>query len=347
MYESRVTVDLPSQVVTDQVTKDRLAADPTVEFDYSRTYEVTQMGGFQIMRNLVAALKAAGLQDVTTCMIDRRTIYVDVDDTAAEDLELLVRRAQQQAIFRNGFNELQLSLKHVDGDMDYVIRVQASTVVRKGVPEVGIQIGGRERSMYAVAGETAADYAARIQAFVADADKVAAGLAAVTAMANRIANALRPKFFRAPIQVVASTVRIERPEGEQLARIDYVPFGEGVEAPTYRPAPLIAWRGAWADPFVYTWYDAYYGFRHLVMMRAVLLDGALRLPWVHVVEPGGSTLFKGDQVDQVDFRLWIDKYGLAFQQDGTARVDSTIPLVEPRIKGDPFSERSVWAGELY
>jgi hypothetical protein len=196
-------------------------------------------------------------------------------------------------------------------------------------------------------GESAADYRARIEAFVADGTRAEADRVALDQLTRRIAAGLDRTLIGARATAAAATVQIVAPGQQQLARFRNLPFGDQVESPHYRAVPTYQRAGAYADPFYYYYYDPYYDLMNWVMLDAMLHTHAWHSPSVYVVDPGGNYLGTGDTIDAATAN-WAGRDTVGFDAQGGVTVDDSIPAISTdsgsSFTSDSSSSDGGWGG---
>ena len=260
------------------------------------------------------------MTDVISFIVDRKVVYLDTNEVT-DDLPLLMVAAEQKGTLAKPFKEMHLVLSHREGGLHVLIDVRIHSRVMLGEEEMRADLSARVEELRIHPGESAADYRARIEAFVADGTRAEADRVALDQLTRRIAVCLDRTLVGARATAQPATLQIIAPGQQQLARFRNLPFGDDVESPHYRAVPTYQRAGAYADPFYYYYYDPYYDLMNWVMLDAMLHTQAWHSPSVYVVDPGGNFLGTGATIDAATAN-WAGRDAVGFDDGGVTVADS-------------------------
>jgi hypothetical protein len=167
----------------------------------------------------------------------------------------------------------------------------------EGDPHLTVEVSGRPEELRIRRGESAQEYALRVRELTRNDGGAEAYRRALQQIAEDVAHHLVRELPGARVEVVDAQVQIVRPGQRELARFRGLRFGRDVVEPSYRPVPTQARAGAYADPFVYFYYDPYWDFTSYLLIDSMLHLHHWHTPDVVVVDPSGAPLFDGAHVD--------------------------------------------------
>jgi len=337
MLKSAITVDLPSAVADRKKTASEWVRSLFgAKLDLRGDEEQLTISAVSLVAGLVEGFSAAGVTDLISFVVDKKVVYLDTNEVP-DDLRLLLEAAEQKGILMKPFKEMHLVMSHREAGLHVLIDVRIRNRVMLGEEEMRVELSGRVEELRIRAGESAADYRARIDAFVADGTRVETDRVALDQLTRRIAARLERTLVGARATAEPATLQIVAPGKQQLARFRNLPFGSEVEGPHYRAVPTYQRAGVYADPFYYYYYDPYYDLMNWMVLDSMLHTHAWHSPMVHVVDPGGAMLGTGDNIDLATAD-WAGRDTVGFDDRGNLSVADSIPSVDT-------SSGSGWSGE--
>jgi hypothetical protein len=253
--------------------------------------------------------------------VDGEVIYTDISEVE-NDLPTLDAAVQQKGTLDRAFDELHLVLSHRDDDLHTIIDVRITREVMVGECEMHITLSSRLASLRIRAGDSARAFAERVQAFAADEAGLERALHAANALTRQLGEALERAIVGASARIEPAMIQLIRPTIEQIGRFRNLGFGAQVQVPRYRPLPMQAREGAYADFFGYYYFDPYHALVSYWLISAMIEDACWRSPHVHVVDHTGDELFTGDAVRRVQ---WAGAGTVGTDHDGGLWVDERIP----------------------
>ncbi len=307
-------------------------------------HELT-MSALSLVVGLVEGFSAAGVTDVISFIVDKKVVYMDTTDVP-DDLSLLLEAAEVKGILTRHFSEMHLVLSHKEAGLHVILDVQILNRVVTGQEQMRVSLSARIEELRVTVGETAADYRARIAAFMTNRSRTDADRVALDALTRRVAEKLTSTLVGARATPEPATLQIIAPGSAQLSRFRRLQFGKRVEPPRYRMVPTYQRAGAYADPFYYYYYDPYYDFMNWAMLDTMMHRKCWRSPDVLVVDPVGDPLGTGDHLDLATSG-WAGGNAISFDTHGDMKVAEHIPLFSegPSLSVDPSSADRAYAGD--
>jgi hypothetical protein len=316
MLKSSIRVDLPGvETQRDHTPLEWLRALFGAQIDLRSGKEELTVGAFSLIEGLVAGFGQAGVHDVLSFLVDRRVVYIDRNEVT-HDLQLIARAAQAAGVMDRKFKEMHLVLTHRDELLHTLIDCKVVREVLLGEAELQLQLSSRVPALQIQRGESAANYAERVQEFAARPSAFEPARFLLEQLTERIAAALQRTLVGAVVKHEPASVQLIRPEREQIGRFAKLPFGDQVLAPEYRPVPTLHRSGPYADPFYYYYYDPYYDFFNYMLITSMLQHSLWQSHHVQVVSPSGTPLFSGEQAAQHAQDSWIGRDAVSFDDAG-------------------------------
>lgn len=326
MFKSRIVIDLPSEE-----TQRRRGPIEWVrslfgaELDLRSGKEELTISAYSLLSGIFEAFAAEGVNDAVSLLVDKKAVYMDANELV-DDLQFMSEAAQTSGVLDKKFREMHLVMTHRDSGLHTLVDVRIENQVILGAEEMEVVLSGRLEALRLIEGETAPNYAARIQGLVRDDAHIAGGRAALDTLTERLAAALRRTLVGARVRTEPAVVELIRPAEGQIAKFRNLGFGINSEDTRYRPVPTRHKRGAYADPFYYYYFDPYYDFMTFVILADMLHHHSLHTPDVRVVEPTGEVLYTGDQAGQTG-AMWAHTDAVSYADDGSLDVADSIPVV--------------------
>jgi hypothetical protein len=348
MLKSAITVELPHVVADRHKTAGEwIRGLFGAKLDLSGDHEELTISALSLVAGLVEGFAAAGVKDVISFIVDKKVVYMDTNEVD-DDLSLLLAAGEQKGILGKRFSEMHLVLSHREAGLHVLVDVRIHNRVLLGEEQMGVVLSARVEELRVQPGESAADYRARIDAFMADTARTNTDRLALDGLTRRIADKLGRALVGARTTAHPAIVQIIRPDAPQLARFRRLPFGGEVEAPRYRAVPTYQRAGAYADPFYYYYYDPYYDFMNWAMLDSMMHNAYWQSPAVLVVNPAGDALGTGDHLATVTDR-WAGRDAVTFDGGGTVAVSDSIPDYDASTSpgwsaGDASAGGGDWGG---
>ncbi|MEQ1571479.1 MAG: hypothetical protein ABMA64_37980, partial [Myxococcota bacterium] len=288
----------------------------------SGTVEST-VTAWSLFSGLYRTFSRAGITDAISFLVDRKPIYVDTREVT-HDLQLVEEAATEARVLERPFREMHLVLTAHTAGLHLLFDVRVSARVLEGDPNVTVDVIGRPEELRVRRGETAQEYALRVQELTRNAGGIDAYRAVLTELTSDLALALQRDLPGAVATVVDAKVQVVRPGAREVAKFRNLTFGRDVVDPTYRPVPTHARAGAYADPYVYYWYDPYWNFTNFLLLDSMLHHSHLHTPDVIVVDPSGNALYDGAHWQTATGDGWTAA-DVGFSADGGVAVDPSVP----------------------
>jgi hypothetical protein len=143
MYQSRITVDLPS-AETDRRRSplEWLRALLGAELDLRSGREALTVGAAWLVEGLVEGFAAVGVDDVVSFLVDGESIYLDAHHVPG-DLPLIVRAAESAGVLDREFRAMHLVLAHRSQTSHTTIDCTVRNGVLLGEAEMAIALSSR------------------------------------------------------------------------------------------------------------------------------------------------------------------------------------------------------------
>lgn len=143
MYQSRITVDLPS-AETDRRRSpiEWLRSLLGAELDLRSGREELTVGAAWLVEGLAEGFAAIGVHDVVSFLVDGESIYLDTRHVPG-DLPLIVRAAEAAGVLDRAFREMHLVLAHRSQTLHTTIDCAVRNGVLLGESEMTIVLSGQ------------------------------------------------------------------------------------------------------------------------------------------------------------------------------------------------------------
>jgi hypothetical protein len=337
MLKTRIEVDLPGvEVLRSMGPIEWIRSLFGERIDLRSGQVQTTISAFSLLEGLHKAFSRVGVTDAVSFLVDKRVIYVDTQEVT-HDLTLVWQAALERKVLDRAFHEMHLVLTRHQAGIHLLFDIRLTARVVQGDPHLTVDIAGRPEELRIRRGESAQEYALRIQHLTSNDGGAEAYRDALDAIGQDVATALRHEIPGAVAEVVPSKVQLVRPGNKQLSNFRHLQFGQDVTEPSYRPVPSKARHGAYADPFVYYWHDPYWDFTNFLLISSMLNHHHWHTPEVIVVDSGGQQLFDGAHVDPSTIEPVLDQVELG--ADGV-QVDQSIP--DAGWGGDDLAQSDAW-----
>lgn len=305
VFQTTLTADLPSTEVPGAAPGDDA---------FAQTHDELSFGTVQLLDLLRRGLAEAGIRDVAWIQVDGAVVYEDRAQVDEQEIDDLLHKAAAAGFLTQSFTTITMALEDHDDHQRHAVLVTASTQVPAGEPEVRIQLGSRPHELVPQDGESGPAFLDRLRSIAKSETPLVAHMARVQSRRDQIAQALRDVFHPAPVEAGDVNLVLVRPGRDELLSLNALPFGASRLPVRFELAPGGRWP-YYDDPFLQLYDDPYLVSRHLALLDALMLDGALRHPWVHVTQPDGKTLFDGTKASW--FESWPWRTNFAVEADGT------------------------------
>jgi hypothetical protein len=327
MIKARIAVDLPSAEYDRRLGPiEWVRTLFGAEIDLRSGREELTIGAFSLLEGTWRAFQRVGVHDAISFLVDKRVIYLDTNEVT-HDLDLVWQSAGDRGVLDAKFKEMHLVCTHHEGGLHVLFDVRVTADVVLGDAEMVVDVSARPEELRIQAGETAEAFSARVKQFSADEGKIEQHRLYLDDMVRELGAALEREIVGARVLVDRAEVKVVRPGARQIAKFGKLGFGGSVAQAQYRPTPSAARTGAYADPFVYYWYDPYWDLTSWILIDAMLHDHHWsHASHVHVVDGGGSELFTGASAS--DYASSADGWGsdaVSFTDDGVSVDTSALP----------------------
>jgi hypothetical protein len=292
---------------------------------------------FSLVEGLVAGFAKAGVDDVLSFLVDKKVVYVDTNDVQ-HDLSLVAKAAEAAGVLDRKFREMHLVLAHRDELLHSIIDCKITSRVVLGQAEAQLTLSGRLNQLQVRSGESAEQYAQRIQGFASNDASFEPARLRLEQLARRIADCLGSALIGAKVESDAALVQLIRPDARQIGQFNKLGFGDEVQRPEYRPVPTLQRGGAYADPFYYYYHDPYYDYMNYVLVSSMLHQSLWHSHHVHVVDPSGAHLYSGDQAAAHTNDSWVGNDAVSYDSNGQ------LALNDAALWQDDAQDRWLGAG---
>lgn len=312
MFRTLLTADLPSV--------ERPGAAPGDD-DFARSHDRVSFGSAHLLELLRRTFGSADVLDIAFVRIDDDLVYADTQRTSQDEVDDLLERAAEAGFLARPFFRIIMSLDHTEDGIRHAIEVNLSTAVPAGEPELQVVISSRPLSCLPEPNEEADVYAARVRASAAQEATWAADRAHVGSLRDRLHAALKDALQGSTVTAGEVELRVVRPDMDDLRALNRLALGPGYPGVVYSLAPDGRAPG-WPDPALSQYDDPTIVLRHLMMLEAIMQDGHLRLPWVHVADPGGKLLFDGTKARWFEQWPWRKKFDVVAAHGRVAVIEA-------------------------
>jgi len=321
MLRARITVDLPATEVSDARRRlGRRNFDVTVEEAGAPTSS--------IVKGLFGGFAATGVSDVLSFLVDQEVIFVDFLQVDG-DLEAAFSAWLDRGTPERPFEEMRL----VASQRGAGLHVVFDAVVRRqgplGEPEMSIEVSARPDELEIRAGERADEYAARVARFSAAGFRLDAQRHALDGLVTCLAGEIARRLVCESVVAQQARIEIVRPTSQDLAALERLPFGDGVEEVTCRPLPPAARRPD-EDPFGVHYGDPYWMLTNYLLLTHVVRDGHLCSPDVWIVDGEGYQIATGDDSGAIADDGWNSSalaIGFGVRRDSGDSMDGDLDEV--------------------
>jgi hypothetical protein len=322
MYKSKITVDLPSvETHRSMGPIEWLRSLFGTKIDLRSGIEEVTVTAMSLAEGLVDAFKKAGVDDVISFLVDKRVVYMDLNEVE-HDLPLLLAAAEGANLLSMPFKEMHVVLSDKSPTLHTLIDCAITNRAVLGEAELTMVLSARLVELQVRKSESAQAYAERVKIFATRTESFDPARHELDALSERLANALSSCLVGAKVRREAALVEMIRPEARQIAKFRELKFGDSVRTPSYRAVPTPRRSGAYVDPFFYYYYDPYYDFTSYLLVESLVHHAAWHSPHVTVVDPAGSPLYTGDNVPADD--AWIGTDAITFDSAGDAMVGEAV-----------------------
>lgn len=292
------------------------------ELDPRSGKEELTVCAFSLIEGLMAGFARAGVDDVLSFLVNKQVVYVDTNDVP-NDLSLIGQAAQAAGILDRKFREMHLVLAHRDAVLHTIVDCKITSRVVLGEAEMEIELSSRLSELQVRVGETAEQYAERVRAFAAEPSSFEPARQRLIQLTQRSATSLERALIGSKVSQEEAVVQLIRPDRRQISRFPSLGFGDEVQSPVYRPVPTLQRAGAYADPFYYYYHDPYYDYMNFVLVSSMVNNAIWHSHHVHVVDPGGTQLFSGDQVTAHANDGWVGQDAVSYDIGGQLALNDT------------------------
>lgn len=256
MIRARITIDLPS-AETDRPLNpgEWIKALFGGRVDARTGYEELTVSAWSLLQGMREGFAAAGITDAVSLLVDGTPVYADAE-AVPDDLDLLVRVAQQSGLLERPFQELNLVLQTRRCELHVLFDVAVHRTVLLGQSELAIQISARPEAMAARAGDTREAWAARVESW-SDRATLGSAILAFDGFVADLAAELATLLKGAAVSAGPTNVAIALPGEIECARLAKLPFGDAIRGASWHPVPGGA-HDPDADPFDVYLLDPYW-----------------------------------------------------------------------------------------
>lgn len=292
----------------------------------------------ELLEKIRQGFAASHLTNVVWIICDGEVVYLD-ERNMLEDLDEDLLGSLQSRIGES-FEALQIAVAHDFQGIHALVVARVRTRGRLGAHLMELRVSARLHSLSMKPGEDASAFVKRIRAFASKWARVEAYRVMVRRFAHEIADKMAEAFGKDRVVEEETWVRVEPLQSEGLAQLRQLRFGDQVSMPRYRPAPQVSLRGVFDDPFTYYWWDPYANLRSWALMDAIVHQGCWNSEHVRLVEPGGTTICRGDEVVQRKQFLLVKHRLARIGEEGNLIVDPSVAASQ--FDGDPLADQSRW-----
>jgi hypothetical protein len=325
MLKGKISIDLPSTETERKMTVlERIRSICGAKIHLASGNEELTVSALTLASGLVEGFRAAGINNAIAFLVDKKVIFNDAHERE-DDLHLILEAAQRTEILNHPFREMHLVLTKTENGIHSIFDVKIRNGVLLGVSEMIIEVSGRLLELRLKDGETAEDYAARIQDFMKEESKIESKRLLFQELMDRVSTSLQRALVGSKARTDDANVFVVQPTQQQISDMERLKFGKDVEDTHFRSVPTHQRSGAYADPFYYYYYDPYYSLTNFFLLNAMLGHHYWHTPNVHVVGGDGNLLYTGDEASGHAQSSWGSD-AVSFSDNGGIDVDqSALP----------------------
>ncbi len=352
MFHASVDVQLP--VTLPQPTSairrlvDLLLTKPgDPQDDDAATLRGSLTGNLTVFEALLRSFGEAGFDDVIAIVVDGKPVYVDMDERM-RDLELALEGVVRSGALADGFAVMRTTFRRRQDGLKVLGELRCHPRRAGRADETRVQISARPLDIDPTEEEGPVEYAARVRAYLADADRVEAQRQTVAGIAADVEARIEDAIPGCTTVGGGTVVRFISPGMRQLGRMRHLGFRSAARRTVYCSLPSYERVGPYDDPLNRHYYSPYQDLFHWIAVGEVLA-GQLPTGSVEVVTTTGRLLFHGDDAAGFDAaELAVSRDVVRVSEDGRLKIDESVPEVgtlHPAEAGSPHTRG--WGGEAW
>lgn len=346
MFHAKLSVDLPSEVPPPpSAVKKAVGWLLGKKEDPDEGLEQLLLDNLTFFEAFLNAFGDAGFDDVVSVVVDGRPVYVDVEEKFDDFAEALDKTVHSGAL-EDGFSILRATFCRVEGGLRVLGELRVHARVPEGEAEATLRVSARPDDIELAEDEGPREYAARVRAYVRDADRIDGQRATVEGKVESLSQAIRARLSGAKVERGELSRQIVALGPKQVGRLRHLGFSAARRRTVGSALPSYERTGAYDNPLTLHYYSPYRDLFDWIALGEVLA-GQWPSPDVRVVHPTGRLLFTGDRGASYDQgALEVPRDAVRVNAQGALVVDDSIPhvdAVDPAEAGSPHGKG--WAGE--